>query len=126
MDGLYDFDNGQVGRKTYVSVRGHSRSIPKYKTYRGSDGHNYLRPEYGGSWDGLSSESTYIMPDKAGYMSPIDGKEVSGRAAHRDHMKRHDVIEAGDVRVGWSDGLDRAPSPPVRDDIYRAMAELNR
>lgn len=126
MDGLYDFDSAHVGRKVYVSVRGHSRSIPKYKTYKGSDGRNWLLPEYGGSWDGLGNPSAYYMPDKGEYVSPMDGNEISGRAAHRDHMKRHGVIEAGDVRPGWSEGLDRAPSPPVRDDIYRAMAELSR
>lgn len=122
---LYDFPADHVGRKSYVSVRGHSRSIPKYKTYRGTDGRNHLLPEYGGSWDGLGNGSTFIMPDKAGYVSPLDGKYVEGRVAHRDHMKRHGVLEAGDMKIGEFSGRENSPiSGSIKHDIRRAFHEL--
>lgn len=124
MDDLYTFADDHVGRKSYVSVRGHARSIPKYKTYRGVDGRNYLLPEYGGTWDGLGNQATAYMPDKDGYLSPLDGKFVEGRNAHRDHMKRHNVIEAGDVRMGHMLG-EKVPLTRAHFDIRRAIAELN-
>lgn len=125
MDDLYAFPSDHVGRKAFVSVRGHSKSVPKFKTYRGVDGYNHLRPEYGGSWDGLGNESTFILPDKAGYQSPMDGTVVEGRSAHREHMLRHNVLEAGDMKIGEYSGRERAPMASVREDYYRAKAELS-
>lgn len=123
---LYEFPADWLGRKTYVSVRGHSRSVPKYKTYYGSDRHAYIRPEYGGDWSGLGSSSDFpcpmLMPDKAGYLSPLDGTFVEGRVAHYDHMKRHDVLEAGDMKIGEFAGHEAAPMPSIRDDIRRAIS----
>lgn len=125
MDDLYDFAADHVGRKSYVSVRGHTRSIPKYKTYRGCDGRNHLLPEFGGTWDGLGNSAATYVPDKAGYLSPMDGQFVEGRNAHRDHMKRHGVLEAGDMKLGEYAGRDRAPMPSLNFDIRRAISELS-
>ena len=128
MDGnldLYDFPADHVGRKPFVSVRGHSRSVPKYKTYRGTDGYNYLRPEYGGDYSGLGCQAPTILPDKSGYLSPMDGKFVEGRYEHREHMKRHNVLEAGDMKLGEYSGRERAPMPSMKYDIRRAIAELS-
>ena len=61
---LYEYPADHIGRKTYVHVQGHSRSVPKYKTYLGVDRRNYLLPEFGGNWDGLGNASAYVMPDK--------------------------------------------------------------
>lgn len=125
-DDLYEFPADHIGRKTYVGVRGHSRSVPKYKTYVGSDRRNYLLPEYGGDWSGLGADAPTVVPDKAGYVSPMDRTVVEGRAAHREHMKRHNVLEAGDMKFGEFAGRDRAPMGSVRADIQRAMQEYNR
>lgn len=121
---LYDFPADYVGRKTYVTVRGHSRSVPKYKTYVGTDRRNYLLPDFGGDWSGIGNGSAYIMPDKLEYVSPIDGTHVTSRSTHRDHMRQHGVIEAGDMTVGSMGNRDRAPMTRVGHDIKRAMAEL--
>lgn len=123
---LYEFDADHIGRKRFVSVRGHSRSIPKYKTYVGADGYNYLRPEYGGDWSGLGQTSAYLMADKAAYLSPIDRTVVEGRSAHREHMRVHGVLEAGDMKLGEHSGRERAPMPSAGHDVLRAMQELSR
>lgn len=121
---LYDYPQGHVGRKSYVSVRGHSRSVPKYKTYRGRDGLNHLLPEYGGSLDeGNFGRGADIVPDKAAYYSPLDRTVVEGRKAHRSHMDRHNVYEAGDMRLGEFSHIERAPMPSVRESFLRARAE---
>ena len=41
----------------------------------------------------------YVVPDIEPFISPIDGKVVSGRVQKRDHMKRHDVEELGDQKA---------------------------
>lgn len=39
-----------------------------------------------------------VMRDSPGCVSPIDGTWIEGKAARREHMRRHNVVEAGDVR----------------------------
>lgn len=43
-----------------------------------------------------------IMPDLQPFVSPIDGKEVSGRAALREHDKRHGVTNVADYKETWA------------------------
>ncbi len=126
MSDLYQYDENHKGRKVFVFVVGHSDMVPKYKTYRGTDGKCHLLPEYGGNFDMLGGASFDIIPDKAEYHSPMDRTVVGGRAAHREHMKRHNVVEAGDMKLGHSQGIDRAPMTRAGVDIQRAIQELNR
>lgn len=121
---LYEFPADHIGWKTYVSVKGHTKSIPAYKTYKGVDGRNYLHPDFGGTWDGQAIAPT-IIPDKAAYVSPLDGKVVEGRAAHREHMNRHGVYEAGDLKIGdLSRNRNNSPMPRVADSIIQTMQQL--
>lgn len=39
-----------------------------------------------------------VMRDIGEYVSTIDGTFISTRSAHRDHMKRHGVIEMGNEK----------------------------
>lgn len=125
MNDLYDFPSEYIGRKLFVSVRNHSRSIPKYKTYKGSDGYNHLRPEFGGVLDCSISDSVFILPDKQPYLSPIDGSYVTSRSTHREHMKRNNVIEAGDMSIGHMNGVNRDAHRQVSGhDIADAIRQL--
>lgn len=98
---LYEFPEGHTGRKSYVSVRGHSKSVPKCYTYKGMDGRNYVLPEYGGSWDGvdIGQAGPSIMRDMGEYVSPLDGSHITSRSQHRDHVRKHNVIELGNETV---------------------------
>lgn len=124
-DDLYDFPADHTGRKSFVSVRGHSKSIPKYKTYKSVNGYNYLLPEYGGGEMVEAGTSTFVMPDKPGYVSPMSRTVVEGRAAHREHMKRHDVIEVGDQPMGYGAKRNNAPMGRAGRDIARAIQEAS-
>ncbi len=122
---LYDFPADHIGRKKYVGVRGHTKSVPAYKTYRGTDGYNYLLPEFGGDWSGFSNAAPTIIPDKAGYVSPVDGKFIEGRAQHREHLNRHNMYEAGDLKIGeLSRNRNNSPLPPVAHSIKQAIEQL--
>jgi len=49
----------------------------------------YVRPQ---------TERTHlIMPDYQPYKSMVTGEMIEGRAAHREHLKRHNVVEVGDA-----------------------------
>ena len=36
-----------------------------------------------------------VVPDIKAFISPLDGKEVGGRAALREHNRRHNVVQIG-------------------------------
>lgn len=122
MDELYDFPADHVGRKRYVSVRGHAKFVPCFKTYRGRDGLNHVLPEYGGSHEDMGDAGPLVLSDKAAYWSPLDGTTVDGKRAHREHMKRHGVVEAGDMPMPVAREYvpDRAA---IREDIRRSFAQ---
>jgi hypothetical protein len=125
MSDLYDYDTNHIGRKSYVSVRGHNKSVPAYKTYRGVDGYNYVSPEYGGTNEGRTSNSTYLMPDKLQYISPMDGTLVTSRSQHREQLRKHNVEEAGDIPFGYFSSQKQDPHPPVTSrDIADAIKQL--
>jgi hypothetical protein len=41
------------------------------------------------------SKSHQVMPDIAPYKSMVTGEEISSRSKHREHLRRHGVIEIG-------------------------------
>lgn len=50
-----------------------------------------------------------VMRDIGEYRSTLDGTHITTRRQHRDHMRRHDVIEVGNESIG-SMGQSEAPS----------------
>lgn len=101
---LYTFPADYIGRRTYVSVRGHSRSVPVIYTYKGTDRLNYILPEYGGDMSGYENyafgvSAPMILRDCAEYVSPLDNTVISSRSSHREHLNRHGVIEVGNERL---------------------------
>lgn len=69
-----------------------------------------------------------IMRDSEPFISPITGEVIGGRAARREHIARHDVIEAGDVdfekesRTGWRESTDRE----IEDDLRVAKEKYEQ
>ena len=121
---LYDFPPEHIGRKRYVSVQGHSRSVPRYKTYTGTDRRNHILPEYGGDGSGFGQQGPYLLPDKAAYVSPLDGTEITSRSHHREHMLKHNVIEAGDMPMPTRQQNRDAYRPVSGRDIAESIKQL--
>ena len=67
--------------------------------------------------DGLATPS--IIPDIAAYQSPIDGDYVSGRAARRDDLKKHNCIDANELGRG-----DRAKPGEFRNKRFAKKHNL--
>lgn len=126
---LYNYPAGHAGPKRFVHVRGHSRSVASPYTYKGNDGFNHVRPEYGGTYDGVSGRSpladslcTTFMPDIHGFVSPIDGAFISSRSQRDVHLRQHEVIEVGNEK--FDTPADRAPMQRAGLDIKRAIEEI--
>lgn len=116
---LYEYPKSHVGRRRYVEVKGHVKSVPIIYTYKGRDGLNKVLSEYGGGEDDSINFAPMIMSDMKGYLSPLDRSYVSSRSAHRDHMRQHGVIEVGTERIGTA-RREYTP-PPVRHDLRNAL-----
>jgi len=46
------------------------------------------------------SKGAFLHLDLPDHVSPIDGSVLTGRAARRDHMRRHDVVDARELGGG--------------------------
>lgn len=118
---LYEFPSGHIGRRKYVHVEGHRRSVPVIYTYVGTDRRNHLRPEYGGNWDHAAhGRAPFIMSDIQAFVSPIDGAVISSRSHLREHEVTHDVIQVGNERIGARE----VPLPPAHSDIVEAIHKV--
>lgn len=90
--------------------------------------------------DERASGSFYVVRDIGEYTSPVDGTRITSRSAHRDHIRRHDLIEIGNEKVGASahkqstgsagrdikNALERArqmPEGQYRDRMARQMRD---
>jgi len=66
------------------------------------------------------SKGAYIVPDIQGYQSQATGEWIGSRSQHRDHLKRHGLIEIGNEKQV------NKPREPDRAGIRRAAEEAVR
>jgi len=64
------------------------------------------------------------MSDIEGYVSPIDGKWVGSRSEHRDHMKRHGVIELGNEKPKLGKFQTHIPRESIRAEIKNTVERM--
>ncbi len=92
-----------------------------YAEYDG-DTLTYLTPDYvPAPRSGLPSPS--IMRDIGEYKSPLDGKMITSRSQHRDHMREHDVIEVGNEPIGKMTPPNTDPKPREIGEIIKRRVE---
>jgi hypothetical protein len=65
-----------------------------------------------------------VMRDIDGYQSPIDGKWVGSRSEHREHMKRHGVIELGNEKPKLGAFKASVPREMVREEIKNNVERM--
>ena len=66
----------------------------------------------------------HIMRDIGEYVSPIDGRVITSRSAHREHLKVHDVVEVGNEPIGKL-SPDADPKPrEIGEAIKRRIEEV--
>lgn len=64
----------------------------------------------------------FVLGDQPAYQSMADGSMVEGRVAHREHLKRHNLVEIGDA---YDKKLPKpkayTPAPGLREAIARQV-----
>lgn len=71
----------------------------------------------------LTMRTISVISDIETYKSPIDGSTVRSRSEHRDHMRRHRVIEIGNEKIQPNTPPQR---PPVRDAMQKAISMIKQ
>ena len=94
------------------------------KSYIQINGKLYDKAELSQQQNAQGVAAPAVMADIPDFVSPIDGKVVSGRAALREHCKRHDVVPTADLA-----GLPPKPfimptSEAYREETRRTIAEI--
>jgi hypothetical protein len=77
--------------------------------------------------DGAAGHACTIHGDLPGFRSPIDGTFVEGRAALREHCKKHDVVpnlELKGLPVKTSFDAQAKPDPKHREETKRVMHQI--
>lgn len=70
-------------------------------------------------------ERVYTQPDLAPYKSMITGEMITGRAQHREHLRRHGCQEVGNERPDMTMRPMPGPSKEeVRDSIREAKRQV--
>lgn len=68
-----------------------------------------------------------VMSDIGGYISQVDGSWIDSRSKHRDHLKRHNMIEVGnDVpmqqkQVEMSSKAQRERKEMIAHQVYEKL-----
>ena len=70
-------------------------------------------------------ESTQVMRDLQPYRATTTGKMIDGRAAHREHLKKHGLQELGNEYKAASERV-KTPMPPVEHTIQRAFQAVEQ
>lgn len=121
---LKEYPTDYRGAKRYVFVRSVGKVVAAcYTHYRG--GYELL-PEYGGpdfEESKAHGSNIQVMRDIGEYTSVVDGTHVSSRSQHRDHIRRHDLIEVGNQAIG-SMGKPQDSGPRIGHDIQRTLHQL--
>jgi len=75
-------------------------------------------------WTPEPRSDYHIMPDIKPYISQIDGREITSRSRHREHLREHNCVE-----VGNDSSLHQKPkplqSPPgLKEHVIRAVNQV--
>lgn len=66
----------------------------------------------------------HVIEDMKPYRSPIDGTIVGSRGAHRNHMRKHDVIEVGNEKL--TRPMQKPYDPgDLKKDIAQAIDQVS-
>lgn len=80
----------------------------------------YLAAEYAPPKRSENVSAPMIIRDIGEYQSPLDGTMITSRSAHREHVRRHDVVEVGNEKIG-SMTPSTVSAPKVDRDLGQAI-----
>jgi hypothetical protein len=65
-----------------------------------------------------------ILPDIKPYQSMVTGEIIDGRKSHREHLKRHNVVEVGNEPIKPPSPVK--PPPGLKETLGRIVYEKLR
>jgi hypothetical protein len=65
-----------------------------------------------------------VMRDIEGYVSPIDGKFVGSRSEHREHLKKHHVIELGNEKPTLGKSAPQIPRENIKRELKNNLERM--
>ena len=67
------------------------------------------------------SRGPMVIRDIEPYQSTIDGRMITSRSEHRDHLRAHGKIEVGNE---WIDPPEKEPLPSSAPDVAETLNEM--
>jgi putative FmdB family regulatory protein len=67
----------------------------------------------------------HVVSDIEPYQSMADGSMITSRSQHRDHLKRHNVIEVGNERLNMKREVT-IPRASIRSEIKRTVDRMKQ
>lgn len=77
-------------------------------------------PDHCGQQMARVFSAPHVIEDMKPYRSPLDGSMVTSRSQHRDHMRKHGVIEVGNERLNRPYRKEYDPGD-IKQDIADAI-----
>lgn len=82
----------------------------------------------GVAYEGCAPESRVasfqVMPDIKPYRSMIDGREITSRSRHREHLKDHGCVEIGNDSSLYHEPRPLKSPPGLKDAVIRAAYKV--
>jgi len=117
----------QSRTSTQASRDGHEKAFGEFKpqgegkkTYKMIDGKLTLVAQ-----SRVINSSAYVMDDMQAYRSPLDGSIINSRSDHKQHKRKHGVIEVGNEKLDKPMSKDYNPTG-IREDMMRTIEDLNK
>ena len=80
--------------------------------------------EVGSDWTPEPRHDYHVMPDIKPYRSMIDGKEITSRSRHREHLRAHGCVEVGNDSSLWRKPKPLGSPPGLKEKIIRAVNQI--
>jgi hypothetical protein len=72
------------------------------------------------------ASSPYVMPDIVSFRSPCDYSEVGSRSQLREHNKRNNVVQLGDLKTAKDFDNKAIQTERLKEANRKAFAEMER
>lgn len=82
--------------------------------------------EVSSDYQATASAEYHVMPDIQPYQSMADGSMIMSRSQHREHLKRHNLVEVGNDSSLYKAPKPKSAPPGLKEDIIRAVNEFER
>lgn len=70
------------------------------------------------------AKSIHAVGDQYDYVSPVSGEHISSKRAHREHLKKHGLIELGNEKPKLERFKPSIPREQIREEIRNNVERM--